>query len=116
MPDGITQVSDGWGLAAFLGYTALSFISGWMLTRVKKSSDAKDAQAAPVIERVQKAIDLSPAVNALSARVKELTDKVEALELVSELKYPMALNVIRQYRHRYPSCDILVPREVYEDL
>lgn len=114
--EGIAQVDDGWGLAAFLGYTALTLLSGWLLTKVKKSSDAKDTQAAPVIEKVQKAVDLSPAVRALSEEVRELTAEVKTLKVITEMKYPMALNVIRSYRRRYPSCDILVPREVYDDL
>lgn len=114
--EGIAHVDDGWTLAAFFGYTALTLVSGWLLTKVKKSSDAKDSSAAPVIEKVQKAVDLSPAVRALSDEVRELTEKVRTLQVITEQKYPMALNVIRAFRHRYPSCDILVPREVYEDL
>lgn len=114
--EGITHVDDGWGLAAFLGYAALTLVFGGLLTRVKKSSDQQDTASAPAIEQAQKVADLSPAVHALSDEVQDLKKTLKRMAVITEQRYPMALNVIRQYRRRYPSCDILVPQQVEEDL
>ena len=112
------DVSNAWQAVAFVASVAIIAAFGWLTMRTKRASDKDVEKAAPVLEAAQKAVDLEPAVKALSAQVANLSDEVAHMTPIVRVKYPLALDHISalhsaepELTKRYP-----IPRPLREDM
>lgn len=112
------DVNNVWQALAFIVSVAIVVFSGWLTMRTKRSADKDAEQAAPALAAAQKAVDLEPAVTALSAQVTDLQREVAHMTPIVRVKYPIALDHISalhsaepELTKRYP-----IPRPLREDM
>ncbi|BAC17674.1 hypothetical protein HMPREF0290_0858 [Corynebacterium efficiens YS-314] len=110
------QASDGWSLAGALGALLITSYFGYLAVKVKSSSDKKDEDVKPVLEKVEQAVNLQPAVDALSARVVACEAELAEYRPIAKFKYPLALNTIASFRQAHPSSTVFIPHQIQEDL
>lgn len=114
----LEDVSNGWQALAFVCSVVFVSLFSWAMLRVKRSADKDAEQAAPVLEEVQAAADLRPAVAALSTQVSLLQQKMERMTQIVDVKYPAALDHITALHCADPELTLRfpIPRILREDM
>lgn len=112
------DVNNAWQAVAFIASVAVVAAFGWLTMRTKRASDQDVEKAAPVLEAAQKAVDLEPAVKALSAQVADLSDEVAHMTPIVRVRYPLALDHISTLHTAEPelSTKYPIPRALREDM
>lgn len=112
------DVNNFWQAVAFIASVAVVAAFGWLTMRTKRAADKDEEKAAPVLEAAQKAVNLQPAVDALSIQVAELGQEVAHMTPIVRVRYPLALDHIStlhtaepELSSRYP-----IPRALREDM
>lgn len=114
----LEDVSNGWQALAFVCSIAFVSLFSWAMMRVKRSADKDAEQAAPVLEEVQAAADLRPAVAALSTQVAVLQREMAQMKQIADVKYPAALDHITALHCADPdlTARFPIPRILREDM
>lgn len=109
-------VDNAWGLAAALGTILITSYFGYLTIKVKSTSDKKDEDVKPVLEKVEQTAHLQPVVDELVRQMAIVQAELAQHRPIAKVKYPLALNTIASFRQAHPSSTVFIPHQIQEDL
>ena len=112
----LDNITDGWSLAGALGMLMITSYFSYLTVKVKSSSDKKDEDVKPVLEKVEASANLQPVVDELVRQMAIVQAELAQHRPIAKVKYPLALNTIASFRQAHPSSTVFIPHQIQEDL
>lgn len=114
----LEDVSNLWQAVAFVASVTVLSAFGWLMMRTKRTADQEQEKAAPVLAAAQEAVNLVPAVTAVSVELAELQQEVKCMTPIVRIKYPLALDHISTLHGAEPglTARFPIPKTLREDM
>lgn len=114
----LEDVTNGWQALAYISSALIVAASGWFMLRAKRGADKDAESAAPALAAAQRAANLGPAVDALSTKVGDLQQEIQAMTPIVRVKYPLALDHISTLHTAEPdlTARFPIPKTLREDM
>lgn len=114
----LEAVDNPWKFLAFVVSVGIITMAGWLTQKTKRTADKDAEEAAPALAAAQKAVNLDPAVRALSTQVADLAEEVARMTPIVRVRYPLALDHISALHSADPDLEkrYPIPRPLREDM
>lgn len=109
-------VDNPWGMAAALGTILITSYFGYLTIKVKSTSDKKDEDVKPVLEKVEQTAHLQPVVDELVRQMAVVQAELAQHRPIAKVKYPIALSHISAFHQLFPASGLQIPDQIKDDL